>query len=123
MSSLGDEGLYSDEELARIEHWAAGRVEGSDHAEAGEGVGTGIAGYARRHASGAVIAGMMTRLGEILEGRPVGDEVAVVREDPGEPDDPSAPVALHFDPTSPTATRVLLRRDDGRHGPGGPQPA
>lgn len=99
---IPDDLLYDEEELARIDGWTG--------TEPVEEPGTSIARLARTRASGAVIAAMMTRLGEILEGRPVGDEVAIVQaQDDDEPERPDG-VRLEFDPESPAATRAVVRR-------------
>jgi hypothetical protein len=90
--------LYDDEVIERIDRWTEREV----------GAGTSIARLAATRASGALLAGMMTRLGEILEGRPVGDEVAIVREQ-GDDGDGPGPLRLEFDPDSPSATRAVLR--------------
>ena len=92
---IPDELLYDPDELARIDGWSATETE----AEAG----TSIARLARTRASGAVVAAMMTRLGEILEGRPVGDEVAVVQE---QDDDEIAAMSRTVQPGSSAPSRA-----------------
>lgn len=97
----GEEWLYDPDELAAIDGW---RPEAAPSGDGGE-----VAAGLRRSASAAVVAAAMLGLRDVLE--PPRDQGAVVVEAPGEPDDPSAPVALVFHPESPHATVAIVRRD------------
>ncbi len=95
-----EEWLYDPDELAAIEAWRPDVPAASDDRQPAGGL--------RRSASAAVVAAAMLGLRDALE--PPRDQGAVVVESPGEPDDPSAPVALVFDPESPQATVAIVRR-------------
>ena len=61
----------------------------------------------KRSATGAVLTGIALGLQEALEGR--REQPAFVMEAPGEPEDPDAPITLHFDPDDPTRTVAVVR--------------
>jgi len=63
--------------------------------------------WMKRSATGAVMSGIALGLREALE--PKRNLPAFVMEAPGEPDDPDAPISLHFDPDDPTKTVAVIR--------------
>lgn len=95
-----EEWIYDPDEIAAIEAWRP-------PAEP-RGAEPGVAGLRRRSVSGALAAAVMLGLRDVLE--PPRDEAAVVVEAPGEPDDPSVPVTVRFDPESPHSTVAIVRR-------------
>jgi len=80
--------------------------------------------WMKRSAAGAVLSGIALGLQQALE--PKRELPAFVMEAPGEPEDPDAPITLHFDPDDPTRTvavvRVPVLPDDGSTGPEAPEP-
>jgi hypothetical protein len=62
----------------------------------------------KRSATGAVMTGIAVGLKEALQ--PRRQDVAIVMEAPGEPDDPDKPIDLRFDPDSPADTVAIIRR-------------
>jgi len=74
--------------------------------------------WMKRSASGAVLSGIALGLQQALEHR--RESPAFVLEAPGEPEDPDAPITLHFDPDDPTKTVAVIRspRADPEHPPG-----
>jgi hypothetical protein len=69
--------------------------------------------WMKRSATGAVLSGIALGLQQALE--PKRNLPAFVMEAPGEPEDPDAPITLHFDPDDPTKTVAVIRTP-----PGGP---
>jgi len=67
--------------------------------------------WMKRSATGAVLSGIALGLQQALE--PKRELPAFVMEAPGGPEDPDAPITLHFDPDDPTKTVAVIR------GPGG----
>ena len=63
--------------------------------------------WRKRSATGAVLSGIALGLQQALE--PKRELPAFVMEAPGEPDDPDAPIVLHFDPDDPTKTVAVIR--------------
>ena len=63
--------------------------------------------WMKRSATGAVLTGVALGLQQALERR--REVPAFVMEAPGEPDDPDAPIHLHFDPDDPTKTVAVIR--------------
>jgi len=63
--------------------------------------------WMKRSATGAVLSGIALGLQQALEGR--REQPAFVMEAPGEPEDPDAPITLHFDPDDPTRTVAVVR--------------
>jgi len=63
--------------------------------------------WMKRSAAGAVLSGIALGLQQALE--PKRELPAFVMEAPGEPDDPDAPIVLHFDPDDPTKTVAVIR--------------
>jgi len=74
--------------------------------------------WMKRSASGAVLSGIALGLQQALEHK--RETPAFVLEAPGEPEDPDAPITLHFDPDDPTKTVAVIRspRGDPEHPPG-----
>jgi hypothetical protein len=72
--------------------------------------------WVKRSATGAVLSGIAFGLQEALQ--PKRELPAFVMEAPGEPDDPDAPITLHFDPDDPKTVAVI--RDPARGKPPGP---
>ena len=96
----GEEWIYEPHELAAIDGW---RPFVED-----DGERPTVSGLRRRSAGGAVVAAAMLGLRDVLETR--REQAPIVVEAPGEPDDPTAPVSLHFDPDHPGATVAFLPR-------------
>jgi len=63
--------------------------------------------WMKRSATGAVLSGIALGLQQALE--PKRNLPAFVMEAPGEPEDPDAPITLHFDPDDPTKTVAVIR--------------
>lgn len=63
--------------------------------------------WMRSSASGGILTGIALGLQHALEER--REQPAFVMEAPGEPDDPDAPISLHFDPDDPTKTVAVIR--------------
>jgi hypothetical protein len=63
--------------------------------------------WMKRSATGAVLSGIAFGLQQALE--PKRELPAFVMEAPGEPEDPDAPITLHFDPDDPTKTVAVIR--------------
>ncbi len=63
--------------------------------------------WMKRSATGAVLSGIALGLQQALERK--REVPAFVMEAPGEPDDPDAPITLHFDPDDPTKTVAVIR--------------
>ena len=63
--------------------------------------------WMKRSATGAVLSGIALGLQQALE--PKRNLPAFVMEAPGEPEDPDAPITLHFDPDDPTKTVAVVR--------------
>jgi hypothetical protein len=80
--------------------------------------------WMKRSATGAVLSGIALGLQQALE--PKRELPAFVMEAPGEPEDPDAPITLHFDPDDPTRTVAVIRAPAPAHdespGPGTPEP-
>jgi len=76
--------------------------------------------WMKRSATGAVLSGIALGLQQALE--PKRNLPTFVMEAPGEPDDPDAPITLHFDPDDPTKTIAVIRSAD-RPGPEAASPA
>jgi len=78
--------------------------------------------WMKRSAAGAVLSGIALGLQQALE--PKRELPAFVMEAPGEPEDPDAPITLHFDPDDPTKTVAVIRtlatteHADPKDGPG-----
>jgi hypothetical protein len=72
--------------------------------------------WMKRSATGAVLSGIALGLQQALE--PKRELPAFVMEAPGEPEDPDAPITLHFDPDDPTKTVAVIRTP----GPARPEP-
>ena len=74
--------------------------------------------WMKRSASGAVLSGIALGLQQALEHK--REVPAFVMEAPGEPEDPDAPITLHFDPDDPTKTVAVIRnpRADPGYPPG-----
>jgi hypothetical protein len=64
--------------------------------------------WMRTSASGSILTGIALGLQHALEER--RQQPAFVMEAPGEPDDPEAPIRLHFDPDDPTRTVAVVRQ-------------
>jgi len=64
--------------------------------------------WMKRSATGAVLSGIALGLQHALEEK--RELPAFVMEAPGEPEDPDAPIILHFDPDDPTNTVAVIRR-------------
>ncbi|MGD0880047.1 MAG: hypothetical protein ABSB09_00565 [Acidimicrobiales bacterium] len=64
--------------------------------------------WMKRSATGAVLSGIALGLQHALEEK--RELPAFVMEAPGEPEDPDAPITLHFDPDDPTNTVAVIRR-------------
>lgn len=73
--------------------------------------------WMKRSATGAVLSGIALGLQQALERK--REVPAYVMEAPGEPEDPDAPITLHFDPDDPTKTVAVIRtpRSDPRRAP------
>jgi hypothetical protein len=73
--------------------------------------------WMRSSATGGVLTGIALGLQHALEGR--REQPAFVIEATGEPEDPDAPITLHFDPDDPTKTVAIIRTPtvDGGNGP------
>ena len=54
-----------------------------------------------------MLSGIAFGLQEVLQ--PKRELPAFVMEAPGEPEDPDAPITLHFDPDDPTKTVAVIR--------------
>ncbi len=65
-----------------------------------------------------MLSGIALGLQEVLQ--PKRELPAFVMEAPGEPEDPDAPITLHFDPDDPTKT-VAVIRDPARRRGGAPE--
>lgn len=76
--------------------------------------------WMKRSATGAVLSGIALGLQQALE--PKRNLPAFVMEAPGEPEDPDAPIILHFDPDDPTKTVAVVRAPE-RPGPAGTAPS
>jgi len=78
--------------------------------------------WMRSSASGGILTGIALGLQHALEER--REQPAFVMEAPGEPEDPDAPISLHFDPDDPTKTVAVIRGPShgGRRG-GSPAPS
>jgi len=80
--------------------------------------------WMKRSTAGAVLSGIALGLQQALE--PKRELPAFVMEAPGDPEDPDAPITLHFDPDDPTRTVAVIRApappDDGSSGSGTPGP-
>jgi hypothetical protein len=78
--------------------------------------------WMRSSASGGIMTGIALGLQHALEER--RELPAFVMEAPGEPDDPDAPISLHFDPDDPTKTVAVIRTPQPRapDEDGGPTP-
>ena len=63
--------------------------------------------WMKRSAAGAVLSGIALGLQQALEQK--REVPAFVMEAPGEPEDPDAPIVLHFDPDDPTKTVAVIR--------------
>jgi hypothetical protein len=63
--------------------------------------------WMKRSATGAVLSGIALGLQQALEVK--RERPAFVMEAPGEPEDPDAPLVLHFDPDDPTKTVAIVR--------------
>ena len=63
--------------------------------------------WMRSSSSGAVLTGIALGFQHALEER--RDRPAIVMEAPGEPEDPDAPIDLHFDPDDPRKTVAVIR--------------
>jgi hypothetical protein len=63
--------------------------------------------WMKRSATGAVFSGIALGLQQALERK--REVPAFVMEAPGEPEDPDAPITLHFDPDDPTKTVAVIR--------------
>ena len=63
--------------------------------------------WMKRSATGAILSGIALGLQQALE--PKRELPAFVMEAPGEPEDPDAPITLHFDPDDPTKTVAVIR--------------
>ncbi len=63
--------------------------------------------WMKRSAAGAVLSGIALGLQQALEQK--REVPAFVMEAPGEPEDPDAPIILHFDPDDPTKTVAVIR--------------
>jgi hypothetical protein len=63
--------------------------------------------WMRSSTTGAVLSGIALGLQQALE--PTRQLPAFVMEAPGEPEDPDAPIVLHFDPDDPTKTVAVIR--------------
>ncbi len=63
--------------------------------------------WMQRSATGAVLSGIALGLHHALE--PKRQQPAFVMEAPGEPEDPDAPITLHFDPDDPSKTVAVIR--------------
>ena len=70
--------------------------------------------WMRTSSAGGVLTGIALGLQHALEEH--RQQPAFVMEAPGEPEDPDAPIVLHFDPDDPTRTVAVIRRASG----GGP---
>jgi len=70
--------------------------------------------WVKRSATGAVLSGIAFGLQEVLQ--PKRELPAFVMEAPGEPEDPDAPITLHFDPDDPTKTVAVIRDPARRRG-------
>ena len=92
--------LYDDDERSAIEAWRAVRRPARP---------AGVAGWRHTSASGAMVAAVLLGIRDALEDRPRDEEVLLVVDDPGQPDDPDAPFDLAFDPDDPRATVVTFR--------------
>jgi len=63
--------------------------------------------WMKRSATGAVLTGVALGLQHALDAR--REVPGFVVEAPGEPEDPDAPITLHFDPDDPTRTVAVVR--------------
>ena len=63
--------------------------------------------WMKRSTAGAVLSGIALGLQHALE--PKRELPAFVMEAPGDPEDPDAPITLHFDPDDPTKTVAVIR--------------
>ena len=63
--------------------------------------------WINRSASGAVLTGIALGLQQVYQ--PKRELPAFVMEATGEPEDPNAPITLHFDPDDPTKTVAVIR--------------
>lgn len=63
--------------------------------------------WIKRSASGAVLTGIALGLQQVYQ--PKRELPAFVMEATGEPEDPDAPITLHFDPDDPTKTVAVIR--------------
>jgi hypothetical protein len=63
--------------------------------------------WIKRSASGAVLTGIALGLQQVYQ--PKRELPAFVIEATGEPEDPNAPITLHFDPDDPTKTVAVIR--------------
>ncbi len=62
----------------------------------------------RTSSAGGILTGIALGLQHALEEH--RQQPAFVMEAPGEPEDPDAPIVLHFDPDDPTRTVAVIRR-------------
>lgn len=75
--------------------------------------------WMRTSSAGGVLTGIALGLQHALEEH--REQPAFVMEAPGEPEDPDAPITLHFDPDDPTRTVAVVRsRPAGGPDPSGP---
>ena len=63
--------------------------------------------WMQRSTTGAILSGIALGLHHALE--PKRQQPAFVMEAPSEPEDPDAPITLHFDPDDPTKTVAVIR--------------
>ena len=93
-------------------------LEGAEGVEGVEGVEVAVAvepggdplrfsNWMQRSTTGAILSGIALGLHHALE--PKRQQPAFVMEAPGEPEDPDAPITLHFDPDDPTKTVAVIR--------------
>jgi hypothetical protein len=78
--------------------------------------------WMRTSSAGGILTGIALGLQHALEEH--REQPAFVMEAPGEPEDPDAPIVLHFDPDDPTRTVAVIRTDpaggSAATGPGDP---
>ena len=75
--------------------------------------------WMRTSSAGGVLTGIALGLQHALEEH--REQPAFVMEAPGEPEDPDAPITLHFDPDDPTRTVAVVRRTRPAVRPLGPR--
>jgi len=122
-SNAGSDAVPDPAEDAGVQAPHVSDTDGPDHPDDPDAEGSGteeheplrFQRWMRSSATGGVLTGIALGLQHALEQR--REQPAFVMEAPGEPEDPDAPITLHFDPDDPTKTVAVVRTP-----PPGPTP-